>query len=47
MCVAMFNKGIWPICFVITHHIMDEQSKTNHLVQILIKVGFSQMVNQL
>ena len=47
MCVAMFNIGIWPICLVVIHRIMDEQSETNHLVEISITIGFNQMVNQL
>ena len=47
MCVAMFNKGIWSIWLVVIHCIVDEQSETNRLGEILITIGFSQMVNKL
>ena len=43
MCVPMVNNGIWP---ALIHRIVNEQSETNHLGEILITIGFSQMVDQ-
>ena len=40
MCVAMFIKGIWPIYPVVIHCIVDKQSKTNRLGEILFTIGW-------
>ena len=38
MSVIMFNKDIWPIWLVVIHCIVDEQSETNCLGEILITI---------
>ena len=43
----MFYIAIWPIIFLVIHCIVDEVSEIDHFGEILIRIEFSQVVNQL
>ena len=43
----MFYIAIWPILLFVIHCIVDEVSKIDHFSEILNRIEFSQVVNQL
>ena len=43
----MFYTAIWPILLLVIHCIMDEMSEIDRFGEILIRIEFSQVVNQL
>ena len=43
----MFYIAIWPILLLVIHCIVDEVSEIDYFSEILIRIEFSQMVNQL
>ena len=43
----MLYIAIWPILLLVIHCIVDEVSEINRFGEILIRIEFSQMVNQL
>ena len=45
--VTMFYTAIWPILLLVIHCIVDEVSEIDHFGEILIRIEFSQVVNQL
>ena len=45
--VTMFYIAIWHIVLLVIHCIVDEVSEINHFGEILIRIEFSQMANQL
>ena len=42
----MFYKAIWPILLLVIHYNVDKVSKVNCFCEILIRIEFSQVVNQ-
>ena len=45
--VTMFYIAIWPILLLVNHCIVDEVSEIDYFSEILIRIGFSQVVNLL
>ena len=45
--VTMVYIAIWPILLLVIHCIMEEVSKIDYFTETLIRIGFSQVVNQL
>ena len=45
--IYMFYIAIWPILLLVIHCIVDEVSEINRFGEIVIRIEFSQMVNQL
>ena len=43
----MFYIAIWPVLLLVIRCIVDEVSEINRFGEILIRIEFSQMVNQL
>ena len=43
----MFYIAIWPILLLVIHFIVDEGFEIDRFGEILIRIEFSQMVNQL
>ena len=43
----MFYIAIWPILLLVIHCIVDQVYEINRFGEILIRIEFSQMVNQL
>ena len=43
----MFYIAIWPVLLFVIHCIFDEVSKIDHFGEILIRIEFSQVVNQI
>ena len=43
----MFYIAIWPILLFVIHCIVDKVSKIDRFGEILIRIEFSQVVNQL
>ena len=47
MRVIMFYIAIWPILLLVIHCNVDEVSEIDYFSEILIRIEFSQVVNQL
>ena len=43
----MFYIAIWPVLHLVIHFIVDEVFEIDRFGEILIRIEFSQMVNQL
>ena len=44
---SYFYIAIWPIILLVIHGIVDKVSEIDHFGEILIRIEFSQVVNQL
>ena len=43
----MFYIAIWPILLLVIHCTVDEVFEIDHFGEILVRIEFSQVVNQL